>query len=283
MKIAISTESTVDLTEDLIKKHNVHIVPFTILLGDKVLLDGQFPTEEIFSYVKETKTLPKTSAVNEHQFNEHFKKILETHDAIIHISLSSEMSLAYNNAVAASHAFKNVHIIDSRSLSTGIALLVIYADELRSKNKPLAEIVKLVEERKKHLQVSFVLDRLDYLHKGGRCSSLQLLGANLLKLHPEILVEDGKMDAGKKFRGNLKTVIEKYCESILEKFNTPNLDHVFITTTVMAEELKQVAYDIVKAKGFKNIYKTIAGGTISSHCGENCLGILYINDGKQKI
>ena len=282
MKIAISAESTIDMPSDLLKKFDINIVPFSVQLGEKLALDGEINPQEIFDYVKATKVLPKTSAVNEYQYVEHFEKLLKTHDAIIHFTLSKEMSCAYENAVKASKNFENVYIINSNSLSTGIALLAIYASELKNKITDPKEIVNAVEKRIPFVQASFVLEKLDYLRKGGRCSALQLFGANLLQLRPEILVENGKMSPSKKFRGNFENCVKSYCEDILNKFNTPDLKTAFVTFTTATETMVESAVSALKAKGFQNIFTTHAGATITSHCGEHCLGILYINDGNQK-
>ena len=281
MKIAISCETTVDITKELKEKYNIQTVPFSVLLGDKNYLDGEITCDEIIAYVQENKVLPKTGAVNKSQYDEHFSNLLKEHDAIVHISLSSELSSAYSNAVASANELKNVYVIDSRSLSTGIALLAIYARELADLGEEPSEIAKKVQERIKSLQVSFVLERLDYLHKGGRCSSIALLGANLLKIRPRIVVKDGKMSSDKKYRGSMEGVVNKYCQETLQEFNTPDLSKAFITYTTATEGMVENAKKALTDAGFENIYITRAGGTIASHCGGNTLGILYINDGRK--
>jgi DegV family protein with EDD domain len=279
MKIAISTETTVDLTKDLIDKYNVKIVPFTVNLGDDSFLDGEITSEEIISYVDKTGILPKTSAVNEFQYEEHFGNLLNDFDAIIHISISSELSCAYNNAVKVASKLKNVYVIDSRSLSTGIALLVLYAAKLINQGFEPEVIYKKVLDRVNNVQASFALNRLDYLYKGGRCSSLMYFGANILKIRPQILLKDGKMVSGNKYRGNMSIICKKYLADVLNEFSNPDLEEVFITYTTcdanIVESIKESLYNY----GFKNVNITRAGGTITSHCGEECLGVLYINDG----
>lgn len=279
MKVAISAETTVDLTKELIEQYKISIVPFTILLGDEMHLDGEVTPMQIIEYTDRTGILPKTSAVNEFQFEEHFKKLLEENDAVVHFSLSSCMSSAYNNAVAAAEKLGNVYVVDSRSLSTGIALLAIYASKLADKGVEAKEIVEKVSKRVPYDQASFVLKRLDYLYKGGRCSSLAYFGANLLKLRPQIIVEDGKMKSGKKYRGSFERVVENYVKDTLEEFPNPDLEEVFITYTTADDSIVESVKNTLLNHGFKNIHVTHAGGTITSHCGENCLGILYINDG----
>ena len=281
MKIAISAETTIDMPKELLEKYNIHTIAFTILLGEETKLDGELKSDEIFEYVQKTKILPKTSAINEFQYTEYFEKLLEDYDAVVHISLSSEISSACNNAKAAASKMQNIYIVDSRSLSTGIALLAIYASKLAAGGKiSAAEITNLVTARVPHVQASFIVERLDYLHKGGRCSSIALLGANLLKIRPQIIVKDGKMQSAKKYRGNIDKVIEDYSKDVIEQFNTPDLTTAFVTYTTATEGMVAAAKKALQDRGFKEIYETRAGATISSHCGEHTLGILYINDGK---
>ena len=279
MKIAISAESTIDLPVELLNEFQIHTTPFTILLGNEAKLDGEVTVPEIISYVNETGVLPKTSAVNEYQYKEHFDKLLEEHDAVIHFALSSEISVACHNAKTCAKNYDNVYVIDTRTLSTGIALLALYASKLIKQGLSAEEIVEKCEARIPHLQVSFILERLDYLHKGGRCSALSLFGANLLKLRIQILVKDGKMGPANKYRGNMNRCIVSYVNDTLATFNNPDLEQVFITSTTASEEQIESVRAILKEHGFKHILVTNAGGTITSHCGENCLGILYINDG----
>ncbi|MBO5067173.1 MAG: DegV family protein [Clostridia bacterium] len=279
MKIAISAETTADLTKELIETYDIKIVPFTIQLGEKSAFDGQITTDEIIDFVNKTKILPKTSAVNEYQYTEHFESLLKDFDGIVHFSLSSELSLACSNAKRAAEKFKNVYVVDSLSLSTGIALLTFYAKELADKGLDAKEIYDACSRRVTFVQASFALKRLDYLYKGGRCSCLTYFGANILKIRPQIIVKDGKMISGKKYRGNFAHVVKNYCEDVLEQFDTPDLKYAFVTYTTAEDDIIETAKKYLKERGFENIYVTRAGGTITSHCGEDCLGILYINDG----
>lgn len=281
MKIVISAESTIDLTSELLKKYNIHTTPFTITLGDKTALDGEITSKEIIDFVKKKEILPKTSAVNSFQYEEHFKSLLKEYDAVIHFSLSSEMSSACNNARVASEELDNVFVVDTRSLSTGIALLAIYASKLITKGLEPQEIYNKVLQRIPFNQTSFVLSRLDYLYKGGRCSGLSYLAATLLKIRPQIVVKEGSMVPKKKYVGKYDRCITKYVDDVLKEWHTPDLEEVFITyTTADSKDVEKVK-ETLKEKGFKNIHITTAGGTITSHCGENCLGILYLNDGDE--
>lgn len=279
MRIAISAESTIDLPKELLEKYSISTVPFTITLGDITEKDGEITNDRIIEYVNQHKILPKTSAVNREQFIDHFKSLLDTYDGIIHFSLSQELSSAYNNAVSAASEFKNVYVVDTRSLSTGIALLAIYAGKLVKQGVEIKEIYEKCLERVPFVQASFELKRIDYLYKGGRCSALTYFGANLLKIRPQILVKNGKMVSGKKYRGNYDHVVKNYCSDILEEFDNPDLSVAFITYTTASDEIVSYARQTLLEAGFENVYTTRAGGTITSHCGEDCLGILYINDG----
>lgn len=279
MKIAISAESSVDLSKELITRFEVHTIPFTVLLGDDCRPDGEVTADDIVAYVNATKTLPKTSAVNRFQFEEHFSNLLKNYDAVIHVSISSEISSAYANACEAAKQFKNVYVIDSRSLSTGIALIALYAADLTKTNLSPEQIVEKCKKRVPNLQVSSVLTSLDYLYKGGRCSALKLFGANLLKLRVQILLKNGECVPAKKYRGNMDNCIDKYVKDTLAAFNNPDLERVFVTsTTASSEQVERVA-EVLKTYGFKNVYRTRAGATVTSYCGEDCLGIMYINDG----
>ena len=280
MKIAISAESTLDLSKELIKQYDVHIIPFTVLLGEDAYLDGDINAQDIFDYVDKNKILPRTSAVNEFQYREYFKGLLdEGYEAIIHISLSSEISTSCSQAINASKKFDNVYVIDSRSLSTGIALEVIYAAKLVKKGLKPQEIVEKVNARIPYVQASFVIQTLEYLHKGGRCSGLLRFGAAILRIKPQIIVSDGKMAPAKKYIGRKSQVVEAYCRDTLEQFANPDLSVAFVTHTLATPEMVAVAIEALKNRGFKTIYETTAGATITSHCGPQTLGILFINDG----
>ena len=280
MKIAISVESTNDLTQRLLTRYDIKSVPFEIVLKDKTFKDGELTTEELFNYVDENGVLPKTNALNEFEYTEYFEELLKSYDAIVHISLSSGLSSSCGNAERASKNLKNVYVVDSLSLSTGIGLLAIHARELAEQGVAPDKIAERLEQRREKIQASFVIERLDYLYKGGRCNALALLGANLLKIRPRIVVKDGKMGSDKKYRGAMDKVVAKYCQETIAEFNSPDKNIVFITYTTATEEMVRSAKDALVDAGFKNIYETNAGCTIASHCGANTLGILYFNDGE---
>lgn len=279
MKICISAESTIDLPKEVLDEFGIKTVPFTITLGEKMGLDGVTTPEEIFEYVDKTGVLPKTSAVNYAQYNEFFSNLLKEYDEVIHFSLSSDLSVAYQNAVTAAEELGHVHVIDSKSLSTGIALLAIYASKLVKEGLKVDEIIEKVSERIPNDQASFVLATVEYLFKGGRCSSLARLGALLFRIRPQIIVANGKMGPGKKYNGKQLACVEQYCADTLEQFNNPDLEIGFVTHSGATPDMVDAAVKAMKDRGFKRVIVTTAGATISSHCGPKCLGILYINDG----
>ena len=280
MKIAISVESTVDLSKELIEQYQLKMIPFTVLLGETAYLDGDITSQDIFDFVAKEKILPRTSAINDFQYREYFEGLFEEgYEAIIHISLSSEISSSYSHAEAISHKFNNVYIIDSRSLSTGIALEAIYAAKLRDQGLSPQEIVNKVKARIPYVQASFVIQTLEYLHKGGRCSGLLRFGAAILRIKPQIIVSDGKMAPAKKYIGRKTQVVEQYCKDTLEQFANPDLSVAFVTHTQATPDMVAVAINALKERGFRTIYETTAGATITSHCGPMTLGILFINDG----
>ncbi len=282
MKIAVSVESTNDLTKETLLEQDIKVIPYQVSLGDECFKDGEKTVEEMFAYVDEYNKLPKTTALNEFEYTEFFEGMLKDYDAVVHICLSSGLSSSCSNAIRAGSNLKNVYVIDSLSLSTGIGLLALYARELANQGLPVEEVAKKVESRVSSLQVSFVVERLDYLYKGGRCNSLQLLGANILRIRPRIVVnKEGKMLSDKKYRGKMEMVVTKYCQDTLAEFNTPDLSKVYVTYTTATEEMVNAAVNACKEAGFENIYTSRAGGTIASHCGANTLGILYFNDGNK--
>lgn len=279
MKIAISCETTCDLTKEQIAQNDIKIIPFGIVVGDKEFKDGDIATEELFDMVDKTGHLPKTTAINEYGYTEYFEGLRKEYDAVVHICLSSGLSSSCSNAIRASKNLENVFVVDSLSLSTGIGLLVLYACDLKEQGLSAQEIATMTQSRANNLQVSFVVERLDYLYKGGRCNALALLGANLLKIRPRLVVKNGKIGSDKKYRGGMTKVIASYCYETLTEFSTPDLKRVFITYTTATAGMVNSAKEALKNAGFENIYETHAGCTIASHCGANTLGILYFNDG----
>lgn len=277
MKIVISAESTIDLPKELLDKYNIKTTPFTINLGDELIEDHFGVSKEIFEFVDKSKKLPKTSAVSPDQFKTHFENLKKDYDAIVHVSLSSLISSAYNNACMVAKEMENVYVVDSKSLSTGIALLAIKGKDLIDEGKDAKEIFETLQALTPKVEASFVLERLNYLHKGGRCSALALLGANILKIKPQIILSVGRMIVGKKYMGNMTKVVDKYIDDLLDNNPNPILEHVFITHSSPMPEAEKILTEKLENRGFKYIHNTLAGGTISSHCGPNCIGVLFLN------
>lgn len=277
MKIAITAESTIDLPLELLNKYNIKTIPFSVILGDNEFKDGEITSSDIFKFVEENKVLPKTSAINEEQYKEFFTEQIKGYDALIHFALSSEISSTCLHAIEAGKQVENVYVIDTKSLSTGIALLAINARELAESGESAQNIYEKVVERTSKVQASFVVKKLDYLHKGGRCSSIALLGANLLHIRPQIVLNDGKMISNKKYLGKMEKVIASYCKDVLTQNPDADKKYAFITYTTATEGMVAAAKEALTLAGFETIYETTAGATITSHCGEDTLGILFLN------
>ena len=277
MKIVISAESTIDLPKELLDKYNIKTTPFTINLGDELIEDHFGVSKEIFEFVDKSKKLPKTSAVSPDQFKTHFENLKKDYDAIVHVSLSSLISSAYNNACMVAKEMENVYVVDSKSLSTGIALLAIKGKDLIDEGKDAKEIFETLQALTPKVEASFVLERLNYLYKGGRCSALALLGANILKIKPQIILSVGRMIVGKKYMGNMTKVVDKYIDDLLDNNPNPILEHVFITHSSPMPEAEKILTEKLENRGVKYIHNTLACGTISSHCGPNCIGVLFLN------
>lgn len=282
MKIAISTESTLDMPKELCKKYGISTIPFTVHLGEKSGFDGDITPEDIFEFVDRTGILPKTSAINEFQYDQYFTGLLKKYDAIIHISLSSSISSACLNAAHAASIIHNVYVIDSKSLSTGIALLAIYARQLVDEGLDVKDIAIKVKERVPFVQASFVINSLNYLYKGGRCSGLARFSAAVFRIKPQIIVKNGKMTPQKKYHGKSVSCVTNYCRDTLAEFNNPDKSLAFVTHSHATPEMVEAAKKALIDAGFKEIYETVAQATITSHCGPKTLGILYINDGGKK-
>lgn len=288
MKIILSAESTVDLSKPLQKEFDVHIIPFTVVIGEEEKKDGDVEGEDLFAYTEKTGKLAHTSAINVGQYLDYFTDLLKDADAIIHFSLSSKITSATGNAITAAKEVeektgKRVIVIDSLSLSTGIAIQVVYCRKLIDKGLPIDEIVSKVLERRPYAQASFALERVDYLYKGGRCSAAAKFFAGALGIKPQILVKDGAMVSGKKFMGKAARWVPAYIDATLKQFDNWDPEICFLTYTAIPEEVLQAAEKKLYEIGFKRVERTIAGATISCHCGPGTLGILYYNDGPHPL
>ncbi len=277
MKIRISADSTVDLSPELIEKHKIAIMPLLVTMGDVTKRDGvDVTTDELFSYVKETKELPKTASPSITVYQEFFDELLKDADCVIHFVVSSKMSSCYSSALKASEEYGHkVFVVDSRSLSTGIALLVLRACDMIERGVEPIIIAKECREMTKYVQASFILGNLDFMHKGGRCSGAMSLSAKFLRIKPAILVKDGEMVVGKKYMGKMEKVIENYINDILTMYPDFDRKRVFVTHTPIESNIVDIAKQQLDGV-FDEIYETNAGATIASHCGAGTLGILFM-------
>ena len=278
MKIKITVDSTNDLSPELIEKYDIAVLPLTVNMGDKFYRDMvDITPDDIYAHVNAGGDLPKTSAVNSVEYGELFGKYLKEYDAIIHINLSSEMSTCHNSARMAAEGLP-VHVIDSRNLSTGSALLALMACEKAAGGEDAAKIAEDLRAAADKVDASFVVSRLDYLHKGGRCSAIAMLGANVLKLKPCIEVHDGKMGVAKKYRGNYNRCLSMYVKERLTADANIDTKRIFITHSGVDQAIiDQVRADVESCMKFDEILVTRAGCSISSHCGDGTLGILYMH------
>ncbi|MBQ5346455.1 MAG: DegV family protein [Ruminococcus sp.] len=279
MKIKLTSDSTCDLSPELLKKYDIDILPLYVSLGEETKKDGVEATpDDIYKYVDKTGKLPKTSTANISDIIEFFENYRNEGYTVIHFSISSDFSSSYHNACIAAEEVDGVFVVDSRNLSTGQGLVVLHAADLVLEGKTAEEIKAECDALTPKVEASFVIDSIDYLHKGGRCSAVAALGANLLKLKPCIEVIDGKMTPSKKYRGKIdKVIIDYVCDRLRGRDDIVK-NRIFITHT----KCNQETVDAVRNKinelypGFNEILETTAGCTITSHCGPNTLGILFI-------
>ena len=278
MNIKIMSDSTCDLSPELLEKYDITLVPLSVIKDGKAFSDGiNITPAEIYAHVAAGGGLCSTAAVNVGEYQEWFQKFSGSYDGIVHINISAEFSSSYQNACLAAEDFDNVRVVDSRNLSTGQGLVVLKACELAQQCQSLDELQSQLQEFTSHVEASFLLDRLEYMVKGGRCSSAAALGANLLNLKPCIEVKDGKMAVVKKYRGNYAKCLTAYVKDRLS--NREDLDRgtLFVTRTPVSDDcLEAVKNAVSEQADFENIYWTEAGCTISCHCGPGTLGVLFV-------
>ncbi len=279
MKVKITSDSTCDLSPELIKKYDIDILPLYVSMGEDTKKDGvEVVPEDIYAHVEKTGKLPKTSAPNLTDLVELFEKWHNEGYAVVHFSISSDFSSSYHSATIAAEEVGDVYVVDSRNLSTGQGLVVLTGADLAAEGKSAEEIKAECDKMTEKVEASFVVDSIDYLRMGGRCSSVAALGANLLKLKPCIEVRDGKMVSAKKYRGKIEKVIIDYVVDRLKGRDDIEKNRIFITHTKCDKKVvKEVEAKINELyPGFNEILETTAGCTITSHCGPNTLGILFI-------
>ena len=279
--VKIISDSTSDLTKELIDKLDISVIPLHILLGNDEYRDGiDITPDKIYEWADENKTTPKTSAVSIDDTIEMFKCVLEEDRDIVAFAISEDMSTTANVfrlAARELEAEDRIHVIDSENLSTGIGHLVVEAAVMAGKGMSAADIEKNILELRPRVRASFVVDTLTYLHRGGRCSGLAAMAGGVLKLHPRIEVNNGKMYPGKKYRGRMKNVVLDYVKDMEEDLKKAKKDRVFITHSGCDKEIVDEVKNYLKQLDvFDEIYETRAGGVISSHCGPGTLGVLFI-------
>ena len=280
MSVIITGDSTIDLSPQLLEQYGVQTVPLYVNMGGKSYRDGvDMQPADIYAYVEKTGELPKTSAPSVQDYIDFFERLRKEYDEVVHFNLSSELSVSHQNARLAAEEMDGVYVIDSRNLSTGTGLLVLEACDRAKAGMDAVNICREIGELIPKVEASFILNRLDYLAKGGRCSSLLALGANVLKLRPVIMVQDGKMDVGKKYRGAYDKCVEKYLDGQLAGRTDIRKNRIFVThTKCRPETIAEAKAMVAKLQNFDEVLDTTAGGTITNHCGEETLGVLFIRE-----
>ena len=278
MKIKILSDSTCDLSNEIVAANDITIVPLTVVKGDEQFKDGITITPDvIFQHVAAGGDLCSTSANSVGEYQEWFEKFAGDYDGVIHINIGSGFSSCYQNACIAAEDYPNVRVIDSQNLSTGQGLVVLEACRLAKEATDLDELADNLRAFTERVEASFLVDKLTYLVKGGRCSSAAALGANLLNLKPCIEVKNGKMSVGKKYRGNYAKCLAAYVKDRLADRDDLVGDILFVTKTPVTDECYAAVMEAVKQYGkFETIYETNAGCTVSCHCGPGTLGVLFV-------
>lgn len=279
--IAITTDSTCDLPQELIEENEITVIPLTVLLGDSVYRDGvDIKPADIYAYVDKTGELPKTSAVTPAEYYEVFKKLVDEGKKVVHIGFSSGLSSSFQNASVASSELDNVYCVDSKTLCTAQGLLVLKACDFRAKGLDAKKIADKVTKLVPKVSATFVLDGLEYLHKGGRCSTVARFGANVLGIKPSIAVDNqtGKLEVAKKYRGKTDIVHKQYITDRMNEIKRIEPDRVVIAESGgVSPKILAFAKGVIEGKDkFNQVIVTDAGCTISSHCGPKTLAIFYI-------
>ena len=281
--VRIFADSTCDLSKELLEKYDVEVVPLHIVLNNKEYRDGiEISPDEIYKWADEHNTTPKTSAVGIEDAMASLQCICDTDDEAVVFTISEKMSVTVNIFRMAAQGLEiedKVSVVESANLSTGIGLLILEAACLAKEGKSRREICQRIEELKKEVRSSFVVDTLTYLHRGGRCSGLSAMAGGMFKIHPKIVVKDGRMGPDKKYRGKMDGVIMNYVKDMKEDLLQAKKERVFITHSGCDQQVIDDVYAYLKGLSyFKEILITRAGGVISSHCGPGTLGVLFIQE-----
>lgn len=278
MRIKVTADSTCDLSPELLKEFDITLQPLTVIKNGEAFLDGVTITPaDIFAHVAAGGSLCSTAAVNIGDYQTLFSRYSDEYDGVVHVTIGSGFSTCYQNACLAAEDFPNVRIIDSRNLSTGQGHVVLEACRLAKTCTSLDELVQAMDAYTPRVEASFLLDRLDYMVKGGRCSAAAALGANLLNLKPCIDVIDGRMTVTKKYRGNYAKCLANYVKDRLNGRDDLVKDRIFITYTPVSQVCFDAVTEAVEQYGdFEHVNETIAGCTVSCHCGPGTLGVLFV-------
>ena len=278
--VIITADSTCDLSPELRSRFQIQVIPLTITLGEATFLDGEsFTPADMYARYREDGTLPKTSAPSVQSFLDFFRPFVEQGFEVVHLDISSELSGSFNAARLAASELSGVYVIDSMMLSTGVGLLAIEAAECRDQGMSAFDIAVHLSDLRSKVSTSFVLDTLEFMWKGGRCTGVTAFGANLLKIKPGLEMRNGKLEVCKKYRGNINHVYQQYItERLSGKKVRPG--HVFLTESgeVDPAVLKDLEALVKQLTGCKEIHHTVAGCTVSSHCGPKTLGVLFIEE-----
>lgn len=276
--IKITTDSTCDLPGNLLERYEIGVFPLGVVKGEKLYHDGvDIHTADIAAHVDGGGDIATTNAVNIADYEERFRHFLKRYDAVIHINIGTGFSSCHQNAKLAAEEVPEVYVVDSGNLTVGHGALVLAAAEAAEAGKSVGEILNLLETLAGQVETSFVLDRLDYMKKGGRCSTVTALGANLLKLHPCVEVIDGKMSVTKKYRGSMEKVLPDYIRERLRDRTDIDCRRVFLVDTCRTPGLREAARRVLEEDGrFQEIVETQAGCTIFCHCGPDTLGLIFL-------
>ncbi len=278
MNIKVTSDSTCDLPPELLSQYDITLTPLTVIKDGQAFQDGVDITPEIiYRHVDMGGALCSTSAVNVDSYRALFKQLSAQYEAVIHITIGSLFSACYQNAAIAASAYPNVYVVDSMNLSTGQGHLVIEAAQLAAQGLSAMEICSQLNAMRTRVKASFIMDRLDYMQKGGRCSSVVDLGGKLLKIKPCIAVTDGAMGMVDKYRGKFDKCVEKYIKDQLKDRKDLRLDRIFITHSPVPDGAVEIARETIrKYAEFQNIYETGTGCTVACHCGPGTLGVLFL-------
>jgi DegV family protein with EDD domain len=280
-RVKIITDSTADLNQDLLDKFEIEVVPLYVSVDGESYLDGiEMTTDELYRQIEKTKALPKTAAPSTGDFYEMFSKWVQEGYDVLYLALSSKLSATFQSARLAAEEFEEgqVYVLDTQNLSTGIGLLVLEAAELARKGMGADEIHRKVSELVPKVRVSFVIDTLKYLHMGGRCNAVQLLASNVLKIRPQIIVKDGGMVVGAKFRGKRSSCLDQFYKEAVGDGSHINMKRAFVTHSGCSESEFMDYKNRLEELGISEVHITQAGTVISSHCGPGTIGILYIEN-----